>query len=154
MGIILGKVRENSKGFTLLETLLVVAIIAIMAAIVLIAINPAKQLSDARNMQRQADVTTILNGVYKYSLDNNGASLDGITTIGTEICATDAPSCAGLIDLSVINAKYLTTVPKDPRCSTTCAVNGTGYRILRGTDGRVTVSAPAAEQDMTISVTR
>jgi len=154
--MILNKIRKNSKGFTLLEVLLVVAVIAILAAIVIIAINPGKQLGDARNTQRQADITTILNGVYQYSLDNNGALPTGVTTTATEICATGASACTSLVDLSVVssNEKYLTSVPKDPQCSTTCAANGVGYRILKSANGRITVSAPSAEQGKTISVTR
>lgn len=147
---------KNAKGFTLLEVLLVVAIIAILAGIVIIAINPGKNLGDTRNSQRQADVTTILNGVYQYSLDNNGSLPTGITTTATEICATGAASCTGLVDLSSItaNGKYLVSMPKDPQCSTTCATNGTGYKISKDANGRITVAAPAAEQSKTISVTR
>src|SRR5690349_3327197 len=102
--------RKRQSGFTLLEVLLVVAIIAILAGIVIIAINPGKNLGDTRNSQRQADVTTILNGVYQYSLDNSGALPSGVTATATEICATGASSCSGLVDLSTVtsNEKYLT----------------------------------------------
>ena len=151
----LQKLRTNHKGFTLIEVLLVVAIIAILAGIVILAINPSKQLGDSRNAQRTADVNTILNGVYQYSVDNNTIP-STITTTATEICATGSNSCTGLIDLSTLttNSKYLVSIPKDPQCSTTCATNGPGYKISKDANNRITVTAPAAENSKTISATR
>ncbi len=153
MGIIS---KRNHSGFTLLEVLLVVAVIAILAGIVIIAINPNKNLGDSRNAQRSTNVKTILDAVYQYTLDNNGVLPTTITTTATEICATGSASCAGLIDLSVVTAseKYITSVPKDPQCTTVCAVNGTGYRIVKTANNRITVNAPSAEQGKTIAVTR
>jgi type IV pilus assembly protein PilA len=152
----LKSIKQQQKGFTLLEVLLVVAIIAILAGIVIIAINPGKNLGDTRNSQRSADVSTILNGTYQYSLDNSGTLPSGITTTATEICATGAASCTGLVDLSGLTAsgKYLVAIPKDPQCATTCAANGTGYKISKDANGRLVVAAPSAEQGKTISVTR
>jgi type IV pilus assembly protein PilA len=143
---------KNKKGFTLLEVLLVVAIIAILAGIVIIAINPNKQLGDTRNAQRQADVTTILNGVYQYALDNNGTIPTTITTTATDVCATGG-TCTALIDLSVVTAieKYLTAMPRDPQCAN---ANSTCYQIKKTANNRVTVSAPSAEQGRVIAVTR
>jgi prepilin-type N-terminal cleavage/methylation domain-containing protein len=145
---------KQQAGFTLLEVLLVVAIIAILAGIVIIAINPGKNLGDARNSQRSSDVATIINAVYQYSIDNNGAVPAGVTTTATEICANT--TCTGLVDLSVLttNGKYLVSLPKDPQCSTVCAANGTGYRIAKDANGRLTVNAPSAEQSKTISISR
>src|SRR4030067_1013513 len=140
------------KGFTLLEVLLVVAIIGILAGIVILAINPTKQLADTKNAQRRFDVNTVLNAVYQYALDNDGSLPASITTTQTEICKTGG-TCTGLVDLSVLTASgtYLVAMPTDPTGETT---NGAGYKISKNANGRVTVSAPDAEQGATISVTR
>jgi len=149
--------RNQQRGFTLLEILLVVAAIGILAGIVIFAINPGKQLGDTRNAQRRADVTTILNAVYQYSIDNNGNVPASILTDATcstaanEICHT--ATCTGLTDLAVLtaNQKYITAMPVDPSGAST---NGSGYFAAKSANGRITVCAPSAEQGAAISVTR
>jgi prepilin-type N-terminal cleavage/methylation domain-containing protein len=144
-------IRSLKAGFTLIELLLVIGIIAILAAIVIVAINPTKQLGDARNAQRRSDVNTVLNAVYQYSIDNNGNLPSAITTTATAICqSTPAAVCTGLINLSVLTGAYLVALPVDPQ---EAGANSTNYTIVR-TNGRITVAAPGAEQGATISVTR
>ena len=139
------------SGFTLIELLLVIGIIAILASIVIVAINPTKQLADARDAQRRSDVNTILNAVYQYAIDNNGNLPTPITTTVGEICQTGG-TCTGLLDLSVLttNGIYLVSMPTDPSQT---GANETDYTIIKNADGRVTVAAPSAE-NTTISVTR
>lgn len=143
---------QTTRGFTLLEILLVIALIAILASIVIIAINPSKQLADGRNAQRRSDVNTILNAVYQYAIDNNGTIPATITVTPTGVCKTSA-TCTSLIDLSVVttNEKYITSMPYDPTTSTT---NSTNYNISKTANNRITVAAPGAENGATISVTR
>ena len=144
---------KKQKGFTLLEILLVVAAIAILAGIVIVAINPGKQLGDTRNAQRRSDVTTILNAVYQYSLDNNGNLPAEISTTSLEICKSGATCDATFAEINEItaNGKYVVSIPVDPSGGST---NGTGYFIEKDANGRVKVSAPDAEQGATIEVTR
>jgi len=151
--------NKKQQGFTLLEVLLVVAVIAILAGIVIIAINPGKNLGDARNSQRSADVSTILNAVYQYALDNNGSVPSTITTSAVEVCNTTGAGCNSpvAIDLGVLttNGKYIVAIPQDPQCPSVCLANGAGYTIVKdATTSRITVAAPDAEQGKTISVSR
>ncbi len=137
------------KGFTLIELLLVIGIIAILASIVIVAINPTKQLGDARNAQRKSDVNTILSAVYQYAIDHDGNLPGTITTTSREVCATNATDCDAAIDLDVLTGSYLVRMPRDPQAA---SATGTNYWIVEGANGRITVSAPGAEQGMSISV--
>lgn len=147
---------QARRGFTLIELLLVIGIIAILASIVIVAINPTKQLGDARDAQRRSDVNTILNAVYQYAIDNNGNLPSNIptgtdpTTDSDQICAT-GQTCGG-VSLDVLTGSYLVSIPLDP--SVASSSSGTNYYIMQDANGRITVSAPGAEQADSISVTR
>ena len=143
--------RSLRRGFTLIELLLVIGIIAILAAIVIVAINPTKQLADARNAQRRSDVNTILNAIYQYSIDNNGNLPSTITTSTTHICRSGVNvDCTGLINLNMLTGAYVVGIPADPKDATG---TDTVYTVVKA-NGRITVAAPSAEQGATISVTR
>ena len=154
------KIVSLKKGFTLLEILLVVGIIAILAGIVILAINPAKQLADTRNAQRRSDILAILNGVYQYEIDKNGAAPTTVGTTGTcttdptNIISTSSATTTAAVDLYDYlvtgSSTYLNAIPKDPLAATS-----SGYGILKNTTtGRITVCAPMAENGATLSVTR
>lgn len=136
---------KKEKGFTLIELLLVVAIIAILTGIVIIAINPKKQLDETKDSQRKSDFITILDAVYQYTIDTRGTLPANIPTDPDEICQTPTAtsgqcSLAGLVDLSVLTdgGAYIAAIPTDPNASTSL---GTGYRISTTTGRRVTVSS-------------
>ena len=154
--------KHYPTGFTLIEVLLVIGIIAILAAIVIIAINPARQLAQARNTQRWSNVNTILNAIHQYAVDNKGTLPSTLTITATEACASGVASStctsSSLIDLSSLttNELYVTALPTDPACpsGTYCNANGTGYKVNKTANNRVTVSAPNAELGVSIAVTR
>src|SRR5438552_3332547 len=141
------------RGFTLIELLLVIGIIAILASIVIVAINPTKQLGQARDAQRRSDVNTILNAVYQYAIDNNGTLPTRIPT-GTAkgIGKVNAASCNNGVNLRILTGSYLVSIPADPQAP--AAGTGTNYTIVQDANGRITVSAPGAEQTTGIAVTR
>ncbi len=155
---------KSQKGFTLLEILLVVAAIAILASIVIIAINPTKQLGETRNAQRRSNVNTILNAVYQYAIDNDGnlpAGIDSVTTsaqvlgtatTGCDTTCTATTTVAACLDLSGdLVPTYITDIPRDPKSGTPA---NTDYYINKDANGRIEVGACDPEQGATISVTR
>lgn len=141
-------------GFTLIEILIVIGIIAILAAIVLVAVNPAQQFKKANDAQRASNVNAILNAVGQYSVDNKGALPSGITTTARDIGSAAANICTDLVP------KYLAALPADPSKtdqsidSTECSSHSTGYNISKDTNGRVTIAAPSTEIGTAISVSR
>ena len=128
--------------------------ISILAGIVILAINPARQLAEARNTQRRADVNKILNALYQYTIDNDGEVPATITTTATDICASDSVNCGSNADLSVLthDEKYLISLPRDPGSG--CTTGSTCYTVRKSVNGRITVEARLAELDATIGVTR
>jgi prepilin-type N-terminal cleavage/methylation domain-containing protein len=72
---------KHEGGFTLIEVLVVVGILAVLLAIVLIAINPTKQFQNVRNTQRSANVTSILDGIYNDMINNAGVKAAALTNV-------------------------------------------------------------------------
>ena len=153
---VMTKMKQKARdGFTLLEMLLVIALIAILSSIVILAINPGKQLAEARNAQRRSDVNTILNAVYQYSIDHNGALPTDIPdTQGETICKAGAADCSGYVDLNVLtdDEEYLIDIPHDP--DQECGGTDTCYGIYQSSSGRITVEATYAELGEDISISR
>src|SRR4030042_3018006 len=58
------------KSFTLIEIMIVIAILAIIATLVVVAINPTKRFGQARDAQRKQDLGALKNALEEYLVDH------------------------------------------------------------------------------------
>lgn len=63
---LLPKSHTNSKGFTLIEILIVIVIIGILAALILAAINPIDQIKKANDVSKKSDSAELLNALERF----------------------------------------------------------------------------------------
>ncbi|MEK7553260.1 MAG: type II secretion system protein, partial [Patescibacteria group bacterium] len=71
--------KNIKKGFTLLELLIVIAILSILGAIVIFLLNPVETLKKARDSQRISDLSTIKTALGIYLTSTSSPKLDGGT---------------------------------------------------------------------------
>lgn len=156
-------ITHPRAAFTLIELIIVIAIIAVIAAAVFVALDPARRLHAARNGTRWSDTTAVLQAIKQYQADNQGNLPPTATVIDSDnatvqiigeavgACAS-VPACAGvtvaasncgLNSLDADLAGYIPRIPRDPNGG---AVNDTRYFVnYNSTTGVVTVGACSEE---------
>jgi len=152
----------HQKGFTLIEVLVVIGIIAVLAAVVLVAVNPARQFKLARDSQRTANINALLNAIHENMSEHKGlftcsGTVRQIPTTGTVVkYGSGYPAYAGDI-ASCLVPNYLSSLPFDPSIPGAHYVNvtdyDTGYEIIQDSNGRITTSS-TGELTPSIYVTR
>lgn len=157
MNSLVKKNLKNQKGFTLIELLIVIGILTVLLALVLVALNPARQFAIANNTKRSSDVNTILNAIHQYAADNKGVMPAGITTTVKNVSKGGADLCTLLVPV------YIAQLPADPSLNGGAPIDAscpagydTGYQVIKSaTNDRITVSASSVQAPGTsISVTR
>lgn len=157
----------NIKGFTLIELIIVIAVIALLAAATFVAVDPAKRIGMARDTQRWADVTAIADAVSTYIADNNGTfptSTNGAAIHGTfgimplgsvpltySLCQNTTTNQTMGVLLTNVTPTYLPTMPIDPAGLSTYTTS-TGYYFYRAASGRITVGACEESDYATASI--
>ena len=146
---------NTKQAFTLVELIIVIAIVAILAGAIFVAIDPARRLHETRNARRSNDVSTILDSIKKYQADNEGAHYTTVANMTVALyyqIGTAGSGCAitcGLentqsicVNLSGLGTNYLAQVPLDPKDGTNAE---TGYAIQKDANGAITVEACYSE---------
>ncbi len=153
--------KNTIQGFTLIEVLVVIGIIAVLATVVLVAVNPSRQFKLARDSQRTSNMNALLNAIHQNIAEHRGVftcngSPHQIPSVATVVESVTTPSSPGDIAPCLI-PDYLSSLPFDPSASgahfTSVTDYDTAYEIFRDMNGRITASS-SGELTPTISVTR
>jgi type IV pilus assembly protein PilA len=152
---------KQKKAFTLIEILIVIGLIAVLAGVLIVALNPARQFSQARNAQRWNNIDTIMGAVISNLTDNRGTFTCAAGTLpATAKTMGDATSVPAGYDIGpCLSPTYAVSVPFDPSATgahwTSKTDYNLGYTISQdATSGRITIAAPSAELGVTISMIR
>jgi prepilin-type N-terminal cleavage/methylation domain-containing protein len=128
---------KRLKGFTLIEMLLVIAIIAILATFIILALNPAETLRKSRDSQRFSDLNALRSAIsfyivststpYLTGTNNNGCkSGDGGGNYGSDdYIYYSLPSAQDITDDTLDNGTA--NVPGAAQASSPYLVDGTGW---------------------------
>jgi prepilin-type N-terminal cleavage/methylation domain-containing protein len=73
--------KNTKKGFTLIELLIVIGILAILVAAVVVVLNPAQLLAQARDGQRMSDLDAVRSAVSLYLATASSSGLTPTTTV-------------------------------------------------------------------------
>ena len=127
-------VTSEKKGFTLIELLIVITILGILAAAIMVAINPARRMAQARDAKRKSDINAIANALVGFYTLTGGYPRERACDTSRGIYATPSDStswpCTGVTgsdwnttewindqlihEMLVVNQAFLKRLPIDP----------------------------------------
>jgi prepilin-type N-terminal cleavage/methylation domain-containing protein len=106
--------NSSQKGFTLVELLVVIALIAVLSVAIILALNPAELLKQGRDSTRISDLGTVNSALSLFFVDTE------TTTMPSGACYAHASS-----GMTNCNQRFSTS--STPSTSTSQAINGTGW---------------------------
>lgn len=143
----------EKKGFTLIELIIVIAIIALLAAATFVAVNPARRVGNAQDATRYQDLMAIADAYQTYLADNNSVlpTTTYFTNGLTYMIATTTPTgantpytCNGsstanrfIVLDNLISGGYIGKMPTDPRYTYAEDTWSTMYWLYREDSGKL-----------------
>lgn len=119
---------NNSNGFTLIELLVVISIIGLLASVVLVSLNSARQKS--RNAKRLADVNQIAKGLEIFYNQASAYPTGTVYVCGTAGCG-GAVMGSGVLSAQIngqttnLTPTYMSSIPASPTpADGTCSATG------------------------------
>ena len=82
--------NTQKKGFTLIEVLFVIGILAVLATVVVLVLNPAQLFAQARDSRRVEDLNNVRGAINLYLTSVSSPSLQAAGTCGTNFWGTIA----------------------------------------------------------------
>lgn len=115
----------KQKGFTIVELLIVIVVIAILAAISIVAYNGIQQR--ARDSQRKNDLSQIVKALHLYNIDRgtfagagSGCGAAGNGSGGIDVDYDGATTTLKSIEQCLIDGNYLSRGLRDPQSAQGC----------------------------------
>ena len=139
----MNKNKNQAKGFTLLELLIVISVLAILSVALILVLNPTESMRKSRDAQRINDLGTMKTAIGLYLTEVTSPDLDGnvangcLTTANTgarifySAELADTSSCTANVteggDVTTGSTFSTTDFCKYPGTTGASAVDGTGW---------------------------
>lgn len=142
---------KSSLGFTLVELLIVLSVLATLVAITLVAINPSRMFGQATQTKRQSDAAVLGKAIDQYVIDQKGAIPSQLLPLETPKPVAHNSGGAEADICSFLVPNFIPALPVDPSISgssyiTNCsATYSTGYYAIANRSGKIGVYSPTGD---------
>lgn len=136
-----------SAGFTLVELLIVIAILGTLSVVVLVAINPVQQLAKTRDTGRKSTTQQLGHSLEAYGVTNNGNYVaEGAAWITALVTAGELSSVPGSVGYSVTGISACSTNQQSGYCyDATTAAGGAPMIIFARLEATADISRCTAQ---------